>query len=339
MTHEIRRISERLAAHAEAVCAHYLSNGQKAGRYWLVGDVFNTKGRSLWVRLHGPLSGPGAAGNWTDEATGDFGDLIDLIRLNRQLNGWAEVRDEVMGFLSEPRHVSRQSPAPAPRNSPEAARRLFAASTPIRGTLAAKYLEARGLTLAFADTALRFHPSCYYRAGDHAALTRIPALIAGITDLGGDVRAVLRTYLAEDGLDKAPLRNPRLVLGDQLGNAVRVGSAQDVLLVGEGLETMLSLRQLVPHLPINAALSANHLAALKLPPRLKRLYIAADNDTPGRAAAQTLIGRVIDDVMHIRLLLPARDDWNSDLREDGAALTLQRILEQLAPEDLPARAV
>ena len=55
-------IARRLAEDAEAVCRHYLSNGCKQGRYWIVGDAQNTPGRSLYVRLTGPISGPGAAG-------------------------------------------------------------------------------------------------------------------------------------------------------------------------------------------------------------------------------------------------------------------------------------
>ncbi|HQS50226.1 MAG TPA: DNA primase, partial [Xanthobacteraceae bacterium] len=40
-------LSRRLADRAEAVCRHYLSNGRREGRYWLVGDIRNTPGRSL----------------------------------------------------------------------------------------------------------------------------------------------------------------------------------------------------------------------------------------------------------------------------------------------------
>ena len=72
-------LAHRLARNAEAVCRHYLSNGRRQGRYWLVGDVANTPGRSLYVRLSGPDSGKGAAGKWTDAATGEHGDLLDLI--------------------------------------------------------------------------------------------------------------------------------------------------------------------------------------------------------------------------------------------------------------------
>ena len=59
-------LAQALARHAEAVCRYYLPHGQRHGRYWLVGDISNTPGRSLYVRLAGPDHGPGAAGKWTD---------------------------------------------------------------------------------------------------------------------------------------------------------------------------------------------------------------------------------------------------------------------------------
>ena len=66
MRHQAADLAYRLAREAEAVCRHYLSNGRREGRYWLVGDVRNTPGRSLFVRLHGPEAGKGAAGKWTE---------------------------------------------------------------------------------------------------------------------------------------------------------------------------------------------------------------------------------------------------------------------------------
>ena len=59
-------LARRLARDAEAVCRHFLSNGHRQGHYWIAGDVMNTPGRSLYVRLTGPDSGPGAAGKWTE---------------------------------------------------------------------------------------------------------------------------------------------------------------------------------------------------------------------------------------------------------------------------------
>ena len=59
-------LARRMARQAEAVCRHYLSNGRREGRYWLVGDARNTPGRSMFVRLRGAESGKGAAGKWTE---------------------------------------------------------------------------------------------------------------------------------------------------------------------------------------------------------------------------------------------------------------------------------
>ena len=59
-------LARRLAQDAEAVCREYLSNGGRESGTWRVGDVDNTPGRSLMVRLTGPDSGKGAAGHWTE---------------------------------------------------------------------------------------------------------------------------------------------------------------------------------------------------------------------------------------------------------------------------------
>ena len=77
MSSQAAELAQRLARSAEAVCRYYLSNGHREGRYWIVGDVANTPGRSLYVRLYGPLYGKGAAGKWTDYVAM----LIMLLRL------------------------------------------------------------------------------------------------------------------------------------------------------------------------------------------------------------------------------------------------------------------
>ncbi|TKV73849.1 hypothetical protein FDV58_34885 [Bradyrhizobium elkanii] len=64
MPRDASELARRLAREAEAVCRHYLSNGKRAGRYWVVGDVHNTPGRSLFVRLQESPKGP--AGKWTE---------------------------------------------------------------------------------------------------------------------------------------------------------------------------------------------------------------------------------------------------------------------------------
>lgn len=335
MVTDIQTLARRLADNAEAVCAHYLSNGTKQGRYWLVGDVNNTPGRSLYVRLVGPSSGRGAAGKWNDAATGDHGDLVDLIRINRNLADYAPLRDEILSFLSEPVHLSRRHIAPVARNSPAAARRLFAASQPVAGTLGERYLRSRGYDGPMHLPSLRFHGACYYRDSEQTDLLSLPAIIAAVTDQAGTLTAVSRMYLDVRGTDKAPVASPRKALGDVLGNAVRIGRVGDVLIAGEGVETMLALRSLLPHMPVAAALSAGHLSALELPSTLSRLYIAVDDDHAGLAAAERLIARHLDTDIDMHLLKPQREDWNADLLLIGAAETLARLQEQLHPLDRP----
>jgi len=329
-------LARRLARNAEAVCRHYLSNGRRHGRYWLVGDVTNTPGLSLYVRLFGPDFGKGAAGKWTDAATGEHGDLLDLIAANRRLTTPRAVFEEARCFLSFPAFAPER-PLRVSSGSPEAARRLFAMARPILSTIAETYLRERGIS-AFRDTiALRFHPRCYYRAdgADHTRSSEPrPALVAAVTGLDGAVTGVQRTWLDLAGRGKADVATPRRAMGHLLGNAVRFGAALDVMAAGEGIETMLSLRMIVPALPAVAALSANHLASLLLPSTLRRLYIARDNDPAGQRAAETLSHRAQADGIEALTLTPTLDDFNDDLQQLGAHALTASIRVQFVPEDV-----
>jgi Toprim domain len=342
-------LARRLARDAEAVCRHYLSNGRRSGRYWVVGDVINTPGRSLYVRLTGPDYGPGAAGKWTDAATAQHGDLLDLIRLNRDLPGLREAIDEGYHFLGLPRYERSRKAPPAPSNSPEAARRLFHAGRPISGTHAEAYLRARGITGHIDWVALRFHPRVWYRESEKAPLEAWPALIAAVTDPGGRITGIQRTWLDRARPDKAPIAKPRRALGHLLGNGVRFGADEPapaqagVLVAGEGTETMLSVTTVLPSLPTIAALSANHLAALDLSPApgsrpgqalLRRLYVARDNDAAGIKAAKRLHERGEAAGIDVRELVPVHSDFNADLCRLGAAALLAHLVPQLAPDDL-----
>ena len=123
-------------------------------------------------------------------------------------------------------------------------------------------------------------------------------------------------------------------MGHLLGNGVRFGAVVDVMAAGEGIETTLSLRCVLPTLPMVAALSANHLAALKLPPALRRLYIARDAGEPGLIAAQTLGERARDAGVEALTLTPAVDDFNCDLRIFGLEALCAALRPQLVPEDI-----
>lgn len=170
-------LARRLAREAEAVCRYYLSNGKRAGRYWVVGDVRNTPGRSMFVRLQETPKGP--AGKWTDAATGEHGDLLDIIRECRGLRDFSEVTREARRFLKlprpEPQLASKPVRSTTPSRSKQAARRLFAISSPIEGTVVETYLQRRGITHIHHGGSLRFHPRCYYRLDEHLPTETWPA--------------------------------------------------------------------------------------------------------------------------------------------------------------------
>jgi hypothetical protein len=342
MSRDASDLARRLAREAEAVCRHYLSNGKREGRYWLVGDVHNSPGRSMFVRLQDSPKGP--AGKWTDAATGEHGDLLDIIRESVGLRDFRAVAEEARRFLKLPRPeqelVFKPLRPAVMAGSQEAARRLFAISGPIEGTVAQTYLQRRGIAQVHHGGSLRFHPRCYYRPDEHLPTETWPAMIACVTDLDGRITGVHRTWLDPDGFDdvrlgKAPIDTPRRAMGDLLGNAVRFGVADDdVLVAGEGIETMLSLRCVLPTLPMAAALSANHLSAMTLPSSLRRLYIARDADAAGDLVQAVLSQRAESAGIEAISLSPRLGDFNEDLHVFGLDALRAAVRIQLAPEDV-----
>ena len=328
-------LARRLGQRAEAVCRHYLFNGCRHGGYWQVGDARNSAGRSMFVRLRD--SPKGRAGKWVDGSTGEHGDLLDLIREARGLMNFRDVVEEARSFLNLP-HPPPAQDAPrrenVPAGSAEAARRLWALSKPIGGTISETYLRRRGIDDCRGLTALRFHPRCFYRRVEQGPTEAWPAMIAAVTDQSGNITGVHRTWLARDGSGKAPIGTQRKAMGDLLGHAVRFGRSAEVMAAGEGVETMLSLRCVLPDMTVAAGLSAAHLGAFLFPPSLRRLYIAHDNDPAGDKARDRLIRRANEAEIDAIVLSPRLGDFNEDLTAFGVDALRADIRLQLAPEDV-----
>jgi hypothetical protein len=208
-------------------------------------------------------------------------------------------------------------------------------SKPISGTIAEAYLRKRGITALHEAGALRFQARCYYRPDVDAPTQTWPALIAAVTDLAGRITGAHRTWLDPTGEDKAPVDTPRRAMGHLLGHGVRFAVPADVMAAGEGIETMLSLRSVLPNLPMVAALSANHLAALLFPPTLRHLYVARDHDPAGGVAMATLTARAQTAGIEALTLSPALGDFNEDLRHLGVDDLRAALRVQLAPDDVP----
>ena len=311
-------IAAALAARAEEVCRRYLPHGRRLGRYWICGDLDGARGRSLFVRL----SGSGKPGGWTDAATGQHGDLLDLIRYRSGAPTLRAALDEARAFLALP--ATRAAASDAPYDGAQAARRLWRRCRAIDGSHAERYLHARGLSRCrFA--ALRFHPELRYREG--STVRRFPALVAAVAGDGGRIFGVQRTWLDPRSPAKADVAAPRKALGRVYGLAVRFGApAGDApLVVGEGIETVLSLVTAVPEIRAAAALSAGSLGAFAPPPGIARLIIARDNDEDGALAAERLARRCARLGIAATVVVPVGNDFNDDLVDLGAAVLRARL--------------
>ena len=102
----------------------------------------------------------------------------------------------------------------------------------------------------------------------------------------------------------------------------------------EGIETILSLRQLLPQMPMAAALSAGHLAAFLFPAHLRRLYIVRDNDPAGDSARDKLVVRTQAAGLETITLSPMMGDFNEDLTSCGLDALRVRLHGQLAADDV-----
>ena len=332
----ISDLSNRLGQQAEAVCRRYLAAGHRQGNYWQVGDARNTPGRSMYVRLK--TTDRGAAGKWTDAATGEHGDLLDVIRESCGLIDFTAVLEEARTFLSlppsEPKPDDLHRRTPVSTGSREAARHLVRMSGPIMGTIVEAYFRNRGITDLRGTGNLHFHPHCYYRPDETRPTETWPAMIAAVTDLHDRITGAHRTWLDPEGfsdtrLGKAPIETQRKAMGELLGHAVRFGAAGDVMAAGEGIESVLSVRQCIPGMPMMAGLSAAHLAAILFPDYLRRLYIVRDNDPAGDGARDSLMSRAKHAGIDTFVLTPTLEDFNEDLRCLGKDRLGETIAHQL----------
>lgn len=229
----LAELKRALAACAESVCAHYLPTGEKSGHYWRVGDIDGSRGRSMFIALAGP-----SAGQWSDPAQGTHGDLLDIIVHHEGSFGRAcRAAREFVGDAPEP---ASGSPVPAPNPQLEAAQHNWTCARPISRTLPSRYLASRDIAIIPDPEVLRFTSSAAYRSA--FGWEHYPALLAAFTNHETAFVGIQRTYLDHHQPVKAEVDDPRRTLGMVAGAAIRLDDTGDTLAVGEGLETMLSLR-------------------------------------------------------------------------------------------------
>ncbi len=158
-------------------------------------------------------------------------------------------------------------------------------------------------------------------------MRRLPALVAAVTGDDGAVTGVQRTWLDPRSPARAGVASPRKALGRVHGFAVRFGRPTDgaSLLVGEGIETVLSVVTAVPEITAAAALSAGSLGAFAPPPGVARLVIARDNDIEGERAAERLARRCARAGVAAAVIVPRHGDFNDEMVAFGPHALAARL--------------
>ena len=272
---------------------------------------------SLAVRLD--------SGQWFDHESGAGGGVLDLVARERggdrvAAAGWLDAE----GF-TDPERARERVSAPCPgvtacgggegrttahgrpwqASRRDSARRLWESTRPITGTIAAAYLDARGVAHVAGAPALRFHP----RIPHPHVPGRFPALVAGVQDTAGRFLGIQRCYL--DGASKAALDPVRASLGSLTGGAARILElAGDALLLGEGIEsTAAAVRVLDWPGGAWATLGTSGLRSVVLPASVRRVVVAADRDAGGLRAAVALAERLEAEGRRVAIEAPPCGDF------------------------------
>jgi phage/plasmid primase-like uncharacterized protein len=184
------------------------------------------------------------------------------------------------GPTRAPPRLKPERPDQAALRKQRRARALWDAARPIEGTLGEVYLRARGVTGRLPPS-LRFMA----RLEHNFRLSSHPAVIAAVRDHAGEVVAIQRIWLADDGRAKAALDPAKAGLGPMRDGAVRLDPPAAMLGLAEGVETALSARQLYS-LPVWASLGASRLKSVALPAVCRSVVIFADNGEVGLRLAR-----------------------------------------------------
>jgi hypothetical protein len=324
-----------LAFDMRALAQHLLPHGQRQGHEWVHPSLSGGSARSLSVHIGHKAEN----GVWADFATGEGGDSLDLVAHvlfcgdKKAAFRWALAYLGLGGapppIVARPVHVGERYHAAGDDGGyDEKALSLYLSAQPsLSGTPADRYLIARGIDLsklARQPRSLRFHPACY--CGEAGA--KLPALLAAVSGPDGHHVATHRTWLAErHGVwVKAELRDPKKTLGRLRGGTIRLrrgGSNKplheapdgETLVVGEGIETCLSVAVACPELRVLCAVSMANAASVELPAQIGPVILLADNDGGNQAARQGL-ARVVNHFAGTgRMVRIARSPWGKDFND------------------------
>jgi hypothetical protein len=195
--------------------------------------------------------------------------------------------------------------------------RLWNEAGSFRGSPAEDYLHhTRGIgdwldTFPFLDKVFRYHPSCPF-GGE-----RLPCMLALVREIKTNAPvAVHRTALTTG---PRPERIDRKSLGPTTGGAIKISPNHEVhagLLIGEGIETVLSASKLLQFKPVWSVIDKNGIAKFPVLSGIESVTVAVDNDRAGQQAANECVRRLTQaSVEVITAQTNLVSDFNDFIRE------------------------
>jgi hypothetical protein len=161
------------------------------------------------------------------------------------------------------------------------AERIWREATPIDGTPAKTYLQARGIRAV--SRALRFHSRT--PLGPKGNTQYLPALIAAVTMDHGLI-GIHRTFLNPLRPAVPPFANPKRALGSLASGAVRLFEPIDGRLgLAEGIESALAAKALT-QIPCWASLGNERFGLVSIPESVRELHLFVDHDAGGDIAEE-----------------------------------------------------
>lgn len=190
---------------------------------------------------------------------------------------------------------------------------------PIEGTPAERYLRSRGLHGEIPASLRYGRPHLWINLTTGAKGPRQHALIGACQNDSGRIAGIQRIFLQPNGTIAA-LEAPKRNIGQIRGGALRLGPEGPEMIVCEGPEDGLTLRQMMPTMPVWVALGSGNMAFMSLPPCVKRVLVAGDNNTAGRLAARRACEAFKAQGRQATPIFPDCDyeDFNDQLRDRKA---------------------
>lgn len=167
------------------------------------------------------------------------------------------------------------------------------------------YLASRCLT---PNEFLRYHPNLKLFT-DRKLVGEFPAMVAVLQRPDGRRVGYHRTFLLPEGKE-------RRVLGKSKGTVIPLCEAGEVLGIAEGIESALSVTELLG-VPCWAAYCANNLKSFNPPENVKRVRVFADTDQhfAGQLAAVELCHNLTQQGIQAELQpFLSKGDWNDKLQ-------------------------